>query len=53
MLDPEKKPKEFLTVIVAAGLLMFKPGMYSVEESYKIAGHFVEETERRVGKLNP
>ena len=52
MLDPDKNPKELLTVLVAAGLLIFKTHNSS-QEAFKVAEQFVAETEKRVGKLNP
>jgi hypothetical protein len=52
-LDPETKPKEFLTVLVAAGLLIFRPSVFGPTEAFKSAEEFVAEAERRTGKMNP
>jgi hypothetical protein len=52
VLGPEKNPKELLTVLVAAALLIFKTHNSS-QEVLKVAEQFVAETEKRVGKLNP
>jgi hypothetical protein len=52
-LDPETNPKAFLTVAVAAGLLIFWANIFGAEEAFKVAEQFVTEAERRVGKLNP
>jgi hypothetical protein len=49
----EKNPKEALTILIAAGLLIFRDNVFGAEEAYKVAEQFVAETERRVGKLNP
>jgi hypothetical protein len=50
--DPEKNPKEALTILIAAGLLIFKTHN-SAQEAFKVAEQFVAETERHVGRLNP
>jgi hypothetical protein len=52
-LDPETKPCEFLTILVAAGLLIFRQNVYSISEAFKAAEEFVTETEKRFGELNP
>ena len=52
-LDPETKPREFLTVLVAAGLFIFRPNVLGAEEAFKAAEQFIAEAERRVGKINP
>jgi hypothetical protein len=52
-LDPETKPREFMTVIVAAGLLIFRSDIHGASDAFKVAEEFVAEAERRVGKLNP
>jgi len=52
-LDPDKNPKGFLTIIVAAGLLIFRQNVSGASEAFKAAEEFVAETERRFGKLNP
>ena len=51
--DPDENPKGFLTVIVAAGLLIFRQNVSDASEAFKAAEEFVAEAERRVGKLNP
>lgn len=53
MLDPETNPKGFLTVLVAAGLLIFRQNVHGAADAFKVAEEFVTEAERRVGKLNP
>ncbi len=52
-LDPENKPREFLTVLVAAGLLIVRQNVLGAADAYKAAEEFVAGTERRIGKLNP
>lgn len=52
-LNPDDKPKEFLTVLVAAGLMIFRQNVYGASEAFKAAEEFVAEAEKRVGKLNP
>lgn len=52
-LDPDTKPKEFLTVIVAAGLFIFRPNVLGAEEAFRAAESFIAEAERRIGKINP
>lgn len=52
-LDPENKPREFLVVIVAAGLRVFGNKPWSDAEYFKAAESFVAEAEQRYGKLNP
>lgn len=52
-LDPDEKPREFLTVLVAAGLLIFRPNVNDDGDVFKAAEEFVAEAERRFGKLNP
>jgi hypothetical protein len=51
--NPDEKPKEFLTVLVAAGLLIFQPKVFGTAEAFKLAEEFVAEAEKRTGKLNP
>ena len=52
-LDPDEHPKEFLTVIIAAGLMIFGNKPWSTEQYFDAAEKFIAEAERRVGKLNP
>lgn len=52
-LDPENKPKEFLTLIVATGLFIFRPHPGGATEAFNAAEEFIAEAERRTGKLNP
>jgi hypothetical protein len=52
-LDPEQKPREFLTVLVAAGLLIFGNKPWSIEQCFDNAERFMGEAEKRVGRLNP
>jgi hypothetical protein len=52
-LDPYKMPREFITVIVAAGLLIFGNKPWSTGETFDAAEKFVAEAERRYGKMNP
>jgi hypothetical protein len=51
--DPDTKPREFLTVLVAAGLLIFRPTINGPSDAFDMADRFVTEAEKRVGKLNP
>jgi hypothetical protein len=51
-LNPEEKPKEFLIILVATGLRIF--GSPNSDEGYFVqAEKFVNEAEKRYGKLNP
>lgn len=52
-LDPDNKPREFITVLVAAGLLIFSAEVNGPADAFATAEQFVAETEKRVGKLNP
>ena len=52
-LDLDADPKGFMTILVAAGLLIFRPGVQSPKEAFKTADEFVDEAERRFGRLNP
>ena len=52
-LDPETQPRELITILVAAGMLIFRPGVSGPSEAFKAAEEFVAEAERRFGKLNP
>jgi hypothetical protein len=51
-LDPDENPRGFLTVIIAAGLLIFRQNVNGTEQAFKVADQFVAETERRFGSLN-
>ena len=51
--DPAQKPREFLTILVAAGLLIFRKEVLGTQYAFKVADEFVVEVEKRVGKLNP
>lgn len=52
-LDPETKPREFLTVLIAAGLFIFRQDITAAPQAFDAAEQFVAEAERRVGKINP
>lgn len=52
-LNPEDQPREFITVLVAAGLLIFSAKVNGPAEAFTTAEQFVAEAEKRVGKLNP
>jgi hypothetical protein len=52
-LNPDDKPKEFLTILVAAGLLIFGNKPWSVPDHFTHAEAFVAEVEKRYGRLNP
>lgn len=52
-IDPDTNPKAFLTIAVAAGLLIFRQNVFGASEAFKLADEFVTEAERRFGKLNP
>lgn len=52
-LDPETNPKAFLTIVIAAGLLIFRQNVLGASEAFKAADEFVREVESRFGKLNP
>lgn len=51
--DPEQKPREFVALLVAAGLLIFGNKPWSMEQIFDSAERFVKEAEQRYGKLNP
>lgn len=52
-LNPDEKPKEFLTILLAVGLKIFGNKPWSDQEIFVAAEKFVRETEDRYGKLNP
>lgn len=52
-LDPDKKPREFLVILLAAGLRVFGNKPWSDAEHFQAAEKFVAEAEQRYGKLNP
>lgn len=52
-LDPENRPREFLTILVAAGLLLFGNKLWSTAEHFDAAEKFVKEAETRYGRMNP
>ena len=52
-LNPDEKPREFLMVLVAAGLMIFNQKIYGASEAFRAAQEFVAETEKHVGALNP
>lgn len=51
-LDPDEKPKEFLTILIATGLKIFGNKAWSNKEYFEEAERFVDEAEKRYGKLN-
>lgn len=51
-LDPDKKPKEFLTILVAIGLKIFANKPWSDSDYFIAAENFIQEAENRYGKLN-
>lgn len=53
MLDPEEKPREFLTMLLAAGLMVFKTPSPTPENALDTAAEFVAAAEKRFGPLNP
>jgi hypothetical protein len=52
-LDPETNPKAFLTILIAAGALIFKSNVPDAKAAFVVADEFVVEAESRFGKLNP
>jgi hypothetical protein len=52
-LDPDDKPKEFLTIIIATGLKVFGNRLWDDKDCLNAAEKFVAEIEQRYGKLNP
>ena len=52
-LDPDTNPKAFLTILVAAGLLIFSAKTNGPVDAFARADDFISEAERRFGKLNP
>lgn len=51
-LDPDKNPKDFIVLIIAVGLKVFANKPWSDKEHFEAAERFVEEAEKRYGKLN-
>ena len=52
--DPDSNPREFLTLIIAAGLFIFRNAYnYGAADAFRAAEEFVAEAERRVGKIEP
>lgn len=52
-LDPEKKPRDFLIVLMSAALRIFSDKPWSTEQYFDAAEKFINEAEQRYGKLNP
>lgn len=52
-LNPEEKPREFLILVVATGLKIFANKPWSNKEYFDAAESFVQEAERRYGRLDP
>ena len=50
-IDMDQNPKEALTVLIATGLLIFKP--VTPASACELAEALIAEVERRYGKLNP
>lgn len=50
--NPDEKPKQFLTMLVAAGLKIFGNKPWSNEQYFNAAEDFVKEMESRYGKLD-
>jgi hypothetical protein len=51
--DPDSKPREFLTLILAAALLVFSEKTNGPVDAFVRAGDFIDEAEKRMGPLNP
>jgi hypothetical protein len=52
-LDPDTQPKECLTLLIAAGLLILRPDISGPTEAFDAATAFIAEAERRLGSLDP
>lgn len=52
-LNPDEKPREFLIIILAVGMKILGNQSLSDEETFKQAESFIDEAEKRYGKLNP
>lgn len=52
-LDPDKKPREFLIIILAVGMKIFGNRPWSAAEHLDAAENFIDQVEKRYGKLNP
>lgn len=51
-LDPEEKPREFFIIVVAAAMKVFSNKPWSDAQHLDAAEKFVDEVERRYGKLD-
>jgi len=52
-LNPDEKPKEFLTILLATGLKIFGGKSWENKDYFDAAEKFVAEAEMRYGKFNP
>lgn len=52
-LDPAAKPKEALTTVIAAALMIFSNKPWQTKDYFEAAETFIAEAERRYGKINP
>jgi len=50
-LDPDSKPREFLIVLIAAGVFIFKS--VGPKEAFDKATEFVAEAEKLIGPIKP
>ena len=50
-LNPDETPREFLIVLIAAGLKVFGNKPLSIPEHFDVAEKFVAEAEARYGKI--
>ncbi|MDE2471020.1 MAG: hypothetical protein KGL35_20325 [Bradyrhizobium sp.] len=49
--EPDENPREFLTLLVAAGIFIFNPNTYIAVEAFRAAESFVAEAEKRIGSV--
>lgn len=52
-LDPDENPRAFVTIAVAAAILVFGDKTLTIEDCYDCAEAFVKQAEIRYGKINP
>jgi hypothetical protein len=51
-LDPDENPREFLTILLAMGMRMFRSGSGTDAQVFEDAEKFVAEAEKRYGPMN-
>lgn len=50
--DPDKEPKKFVTLLVAAGLFIFKNNIANPKDAFERAKEFADESEKQIGTFS-